>query len=339
MVVTFWLRACSALKVLLVLNMVAFVPVVRAAPTLEGVTASGPGAAQPRDCSGPRKEDSHCAIRGPGGLPTQREPIPPTLPPITLPPGWRAAGPPGDDEPPPYFFGTATASLHVTDEHQDVNYQSNLVNLFFMKRPVQDTPGKTEYALGFNAFDPGLTGSAAPLSMTWTAKGKVFNCTVEGQYIITFPANLNPIGSNLGVPGLNVPLDPSLPAYGYLNVVGPDGGDFYSVMVKAFDPGARLKQTCPGHPPKVTEVVPEAVYLLHILWRKNVYEDGRLALSGNQVFDAGKTDAFLDLLPSGPGRDFAIQQLSKSPVSTSGTSRQYTWEWTLIPLWSPADHP
>jgi hypothetical protein len=82
-------------------------------------------------------------------------------------------------------------------------------------------------------------------------------------------------------------------------------------------------------------VAPEAVYLLHILWKKNTYEHGRLVLSDTQVFDAGKTDAFLDLLPPGPGRDFAIQQLSKLPVPVSGTSRRYDWEWTLIPIWPP----
>jgi hypothetical protein len=75
--------------------------------------------------------------------------------------------------------------------------------------------------------------------------GKYSTGTVEGGYLITFPGNLNPIGSSPGVPGLKAALDPSLPAYGYLNVVGPDVGDFYSVMVKASDPGARLRQTCP----------------------------------------------------------------------------------------------
>jgi hypothetical protein len=165
--------------------------------------------------------------------------------------------------------------------------------------------------------------------------GKYSTGTVEGGYLITFPGNLNPIGSSPGVPGLKAALDPSLPTYGYLNVVGPDGGDFYSVMVKASDPGARLRQTCPGNRPTITEVAPEAVYLLHILWKKNTYEHGRLVLSDTQVFDAGKADAFLDLLPPGPGRDFAIQQLSKLPVPVSGTSRRYDWEWTLIPIWPP----
>ena len=61
-------------------------------------------------------------------------------------------------------------------------------------------------------------------------------------------------------------------------------------------------------------MAPEAVYLLHILWKKNTYEHGKSVLSDTQVFDAGKADAFLDLLPPGPGRDFAIQQLSKLPV-------------------------
>jgi len=49
--------------------------------------------------------------------------------------------------------------------------------------------------------------------------GKYSTGTVEGGYLITFPGNLNPIGSSPGVPGLKAALDPSLPTYGYLNVV------------------------------------------------------------------------------------------------------------------------
>ena len=103
-------------------------------------------------------------------------------------------------------------------------------------------------------------------------------------------------------------------------------------MISAFNPDARLTKTCPGNPPTVTKEGFEAGFLLHILWKKNMYEEDHLVLRGMQEYDAGKQDAFLDLLPPGPGRDIARQALSQAQPSTSRTSRQYIWEWTLWPF-------
>jgi hypothetical protein len=211
-----------------------------------------------------------------------------------------------------------------------VAYESDRVWLFFAKRSIQDMAGNTQYVLS-----PAPTGHGAefaPLSMTWTGKGRVGDCTVEGRAAVTFPIDVDTTSGDGIIPGLNTPLDPIRPAYGYLNVVGPDGGDFHSVMVSAFNPAARLTKTCPGDPPTVTKDLFGAGYLLHILWRKNIYEQDRLVLSGMQVYDAGKADAFLDLLPPGPGRDVARQALSQAQGSPSGTSRRYIWEWTLWPV-------
>ena len=65
-------------------------------------------------------------------------------------------------------------------------------------------------------------------------------CTISGQTLVTIPSFLNQ------------PLDPSRPAYGYLNVVGLEHGDFHSVWVSATGPEALFTKTCPGDPPTVT---------------------------------------------------------------------------------------
>jgi len=165
-------------------------------------------------------------------------------------------------------------------------------------------PGNTQYDL-------------MPASVIWTVTRTEGGCIISGQVVVNIPSFENQ--------DLNLLL--LRPAYGYLNVVGLEGGDFHSVIVSAFNPDARLKKTCSGDPPTVTEDLFEAGYILHILWRKNMYEEcGLLVLSGMQVFDAGKPDAFLNFLPSGPARDMVSQALSQAQSSTSGTSRLYTWE-------------
>lgn len=207
--------------------------------------------------------------------------------------------------------------LHVHDENQDIKYESSRADLLFMKFDTQE--GNSRYLLYGAPVGPD-SGEVRSLSVTWTASGTVGDCTVEGRAYVTFPVGADPT------------TDPTLPAYGQLNVIGQDGGDFHSVMISAFNRDARLKKTCPGNPPTVTEELFEAGYLLHIIFRKNMYEErGLLVLSGMQVTDVGKPDAILDMLPPGPGRDIASQALSQAQASPSRNSRVYTWEWALYP--------
>lgn len=64
--------------------------------------------------------------------------------------------------------------------------------------------------------------------MTWEVTGRVFDCTVEGKAFIRFPIEqVNALSNSF--PGVYTPLDPSRPAFGYLNVVGPDGGGIFTV--------------------------------------------------------------------------------------------------------------
>jgi hypothetical protein len=321
----------------------------RAAPPPEGGTAAGGVASQSGNCSTAQPDHEGCLPGGPSASNGQPVPTPivppgtppaspPVTPPITPPsftltPGHidPQASPPDDPHSAQFITGWAKARLHIKGDDQDITYESDRVNLLFWKRNIQDMPGNTQYVL--YPAPTGRDGEQKPLSMTWTGRGKVFDCTVEGQATVTFPIDVDSSSGHGIVPGLNSSLDPTRPAYGYLNVVGPDGGDFHSVIVTAFNPDARLKKTCPGDPPTVTEDLFEAGYLLHIVFRKNMYEErGLLVLSGMQVLNVGRPDAILDMLPPGPARDVARQALSQAQASTSGTSRLYTWEWALYPF-------
>lgn len=304
-------RDAMVIVSLFAISAVAFAPIARAAPLPDGMTASGGVVPQPAECSDARKEDERCVPRGPG-FPTR--PGRPVLPPVTPP------APPGEspeiltEELPRFIGGKAQARLHITDDHQDVTYKSNEVRLLFMKRPVQDMLGNTQYVL-YGPPEGGLTSPGSeptPISMTWTVNGRVFDCTVEGQAIITFPlAEPDP-----NIPGGGNLFDPTRhtgrPAYGYLNVVGLDGGDFHSVIVSAFDADARYTKTCPGDPPIVTKEPFEAGYLLHILWQKNTHEEGRIIFKGMLSYDYGKV-------------------IDRFNASRSGIDRLYTWEWELWP--------
>ena len=171
--------------------------------------------------------------------------------------------------------------------------------------------------------------------MTWNVNGRVFDCTVEGKAFIRFPIEqITPY--DISFPGMYLPLDPSRPAFGYLNVVGPDGGDFHSVIIQMFDPDARLTKTCPGNPPLVTREKFDAGFLLHILWQKNTREDGHIIFRGQQTYDQGNPSDFLNLLPPGPNQDIARQFLSQGETSGSGTSFRYTWTWELFTVPPPA---
>lgn len=123
------------------------------------------------------------------------------------------------------------------------------------------------------------------------------------------------------------------PAYGYLNVVGPDGGDFHSVIVKAFNPDARLIKTCPGNP-QVMETNSQAGFLLHILMEPNTREDGRVIFQGDEEVDFGDPLGFLNLLP--PGTTIPDDARRALQSSGTGTSLRYIWKWTLMPVPPPA---
>lgn len=343
-----WFRVLPIIVPLVALTAAASALMARATPPPEAAPVSGGVVPQLPNCSADRQDDPRCLPGGPGGTTGQGQsvvppivppetppPIPPLTPPTTPPafpftpqPVGPHTKPPEAPHSAPYIAGWAKASLHIKDENQDVTYESDRSDLIFWKRTIQDMPGSTQYVIG-----PVPTGHGSefrPLSMTWTGKGRVGDCTVEGKATVTFPIDVDP--DNHGrVPGMSTPLDPTRAAYGYLNVVGPDGGDFHIVMIKAFDPDARLTKTCPGNPPTVTEDLFEAGWPLHILWRKNVYEEDWMILSGMQVFDEGKPDDFLNLLPPGtPLPDIARQALGQA--STSGTSRRYIWEWMMFPF-------
>ena len=157
------------------------------------------------------------------------------------------------------------------------------------------------------------------------------DCTVDGKAIVNYPAVSDP-NIRGGGTFLDPRKNPTRPAYGYLNVVRLDGGDFHSVMVKAFDPDAKFRNTCPGDPPIVTEEPFAAGYVLHILWHKNTHENGRVRFEGTQSHDQGKLSDFMNLLPPGtPLPQEAIEALSQT--STSRTSSRYTWKWELYPLY------
>ena len=324
-------RRFSSLPVLLAFlafSTFSSVVTVYAALPPEYLVASGGVVPQSGNCSAARPDDEQCLPQRPqsqtGPGQSVIPPVPPITPPITPPPfpptpgrSYRQANQPDDPHSAQFMVGWAKATLHIHDENQDIKYESNRADLLFMKYGNQE--GNTRYLL-YGAPVSHDSGEVRSLSVTWTASGTVDDCKVEGQAYVTFPVGADPAA------------DPTLPAYGQLNVISPDGGDFHSVMIGAFNRDARLKKICPGNPPTVTEELFEAGYLLHIVFRKNMYEErGLLVLSGMQVIDTGKPDAILDMLPPGSGRDIASQALSQAQASPSRTSRVYTWEWALYP--------
>ena len=261
---------------------------------------------------------------------------PPVVPPIVPPPGIPSATRPQDRELPLFIFGSAKATLHIHDDDHDIIYTSEEVPLTFLRRFVQDMPGNTQYILTPLAINqvPNPREEVLPkLQMIWTAEGREFDCTVKGKAIVSFPVKPDP-----NIRGGGTYLDPTenptgnitQPAYGYLNVVGPDGGDFHSVMIKAFNPDARLIKTCPGNPPLVTEENFQAGFLLHILTQPNTHEDGRVIFQGHQEYDQGDPLDFLNLLP--PGAAIPEDARRALQASGSGTSIRYTWTWKLFPL-------
>jgi hypothetical protein len=282
----------------------------------EGATASGGGVSRSENCTLGREQDEQCLLRMPGGPASPGGPIhPPLLPPAPpepppLTPLRLPAGPPPHPHFPETISGTARATLHIHDADQDVTYDSDLVELIFSQRPEQDMPGTTQYVLE-SMSDPG---------MTWTAKGRRFDCTIGGKAMIHFPPEDQDQHPSDPTPGWNEPLDVTRPAFGYVHLVGPDGGDYHHIMVKMTDPKARVTKTCPG--PMVTEEPLQAAFLLHVVWEKNRYYqtdplmgllgdrlyggDRLVSLKGQLSFDQGNPLDALNLLPPGPAREIAL---------------------------------
>ena len=320
-------RALPVVLAVAALSAVGSVSMVQAASPSEGAPVPGGMVSQSGNCPGGRQPDGHCLPGGPGTPAGSGSPIhPPVVPPAVPPPGIPSATQSQDPELPQFIHGWATATFHIHDDDRDVTYTSTSdpVKLLFQRRDKQDMKGNTQYVL---AGDRGMD------HMTWDVKGRVFDCTVEGKSFIWFPREQ--VGAHYSFPGVYTPLDPSRPAFGYLNVVGPDGGDFHSVIIQMFDPDARLTKTCPGNPPLVTKEKFDAGFLLHILWEKNTRsEDGSVIFQGHQEYDQGDPLDFLKLLPPGA----AIPEVARRALQTSGsgTSLRYTWTWKLFPGLPPA---
>jgi hypothetical protein len=349
-------RVAMVIMAVVAMSVAASVAMAQAAPLSEGAAASG-GVAQSGNCPGGQQQDEHCLPGGPGSPARPGGPIhppvtppvpppvtPPVVPPIVPPPGIPSATRPQDPELPLYINGWAKATLHIHDDDRDViytataywerDYASEKVPLNFIRRDVQDIPGNTQYILAPYqlSHEPNLRDGY--WHITWKAEGREFDCTVKGEAIIPFPTKPDP-----NIAGGRAYLDPTenltenitQPAYGYLNVVGPDGGDFHSVMIKAFSNEASLIKTCPGDPPLVTKENFQAGFLLHILWQKNTREDGRVIFKGQQTYDMDNPLGLLDMLPPGENQERARPFLNSA--ETSGTSVRYTWQWELYPTY------
>ena len=214
-------------------------------------------------------------------------------------------------------FGWAKATLRVKDDLKDVTYVSSRVNLRFKPRDRDLSYEK-----------PNREYDLLPTAVTWTATGTtVDGCTISGQILVTIPSFLNQ------------PLDPSRPAYGYLNVVGLEHGDFHSVWVSATGPEAFFTKTCPGDPPTVTTHAFEGGWLLHILWEKNIFDGSTAVYKGKKEHDFRKLDV-MNLLPPGAQLpQIALDALAQT--SADPGSLLYTWEWELKPLpgTTPASPP
>lgn len=347
-----WSRCTIVIMALAAVSAAVSVPMAQSVPLSEGAPASGGSVPQSGNCPGGRQQDELClpgssgSPAGPNATPTPPV-IPPGMPPVTppaMPPGTFPIAPsvtrPQDPDLPQLILGWATATLHIHDDDQDVIYESNEVALAFVKRPEQNMKGNTQYLLlPVSHQQPGQArGPLQTLSMTWTVQGSQFGCTLEGQAVVKFPLyGQDPEESSSIEPLFDIP-DPiydahfggvSRPAFGYLNVVGPDGGDFHSVMIKAFNPDARLIKTCPGDPPTVTKEPFQAGFLLHILTQPNTRENGRVIFQGHQEYDQGNPLDFLKLLP--PGAAIPEEARRALQASGSGTSVRYTWTWKLSP--------
>ena len=138
-----------------------------------------------------------------------------------------------------FIEGWGRATLRLKDDVQDVTYVSSRATLRFKPRTVQDQQGNVQYDL-------------MPTAVTWTVRHAP-GCRLSGQAVVTIPAYLDQ------------PLDPTRPAWGYLNVVGRRTAVTFTASISAVDPAARMTMTCPGDPPRVTQEPFGVAWVLHIL--------------------------------------------------------------------------
>ena len=231
----------------------------------------------------------------------------------------------------PYIDGWAKATLRAKDDRNDMTYRTSRVNLRFKPRSVQDVVGNVQYDL-------------MPTSVIWTASGRQDDCTVSGEMVVNIPARLDQ------------PIDTTLPAFGYMNVIGIDGGDFHHIMVVAADLNGRMKRVCPGPPPQVYYEGMPVGHVLQIVYNKNTHVGNAVVFKGPQKVDMA--DPFANLpeaarnfnltpptvmvpgvptlpnLQNFPGFDFgrAMSQLKQALRDTPAGRPVYTFEYELKPL-------
>jgi hypothetical protein len=225
-----------------------------------------------------------------------------------------------------FIEGSGQSTLRIRDGREDVTYVSSRAMLRFKPRMMQDQRGDVQYDL-------------LPTSVTWTASGTRGDCKVSGQTVVAIPAYVDQ------------PLDPARPAWGYLNVVGLDGGDFHSLKVSAFDPGARMSVTCPGNPPTVTKEPFESVWLAMVVHQSNSHNGSTAVFKGPQTLDAAR---ITDNIPVSPGQALSIlknapgagafltpeiqQKLKEAQAALEQNAAEnsgklvYTFDWELRPM-------
>jgi hypothetical protein len=199
--------------------------------------------------------------------------------------------------------GTASATMRRREGDIDLTYVASLTTVQFRPRTDQPTEFNVEYDL-------------LPTSVVWSVSGREGDCTVNGRAVVNIPSFIDQ------------PLDPTRPAWGYLNVVSKEGGDFHSIHISAADQNASATKTCPGNPPRVTKVSASAGYLSKIIHQTNTHNGNDVIYTGRQTLDP---DRFQDNLPAP-----ALEVLKNFPQAQAMLNRQggklvFTFEWEMRP--------
>jgi hypothetical protein len=201
--------------------------------------------------------------------------------------------------------GTASATLRRNDPEHGVNltFVASLTTVQFRPRTVQDQEFNVQYDL-------------LPTSVVWSVSGTEGDCTISGRAVVNIPSFIDQS------------LDPLRNAWGYLNVVSKEGGDFHSIHISAFDPAAPVTKTCPGNPRPITIRGYFTQYLSKVLSQPNTHIGNDVVYSGRQTLDF---DRFQDNLPPA-----ALEVLKNLPQAQEMLNRQggknfYTFEWEMKP--------
>ena len=201
--------------------------------------------------------------------------------------------------------GTASATLRRNDPEHGVNltFVASLTTVQFRPRTVQDQEFNVQYDL-------------LPTSVVWSVSGTEGDCTISGRAVVNIPSFIDQS------------LDPLRNAWGYLNVVSKEGGDFHSIHISAFDPTAPVTKTCPGNPRPITIRGYFTQYLSKVLSQPNTHIGNAVVYSGRQTLDF---DRFQDNLPPA-----ALEVLKNFPQAQALLNRQggknfYTFEWEMKP--------